>query len=138
MGSYSKGAEDMSLDHDRHAGVFAQDVQKVLPEAVFEIQNGKFLGVSYENLIPLLVESIRELDETAMTLRQELILKEAEIIQLQATSSSSSSSSNVDREITVDHDSCTSLYDIVESLHARIEVLQTMNTQLSQTLDAKR
>ncbi|MBC7421350.1 MAG: tail fiber domain-containing protein [Bdellovibrio sp.] len=43
----------------RHAGVIAQDVLKVLPEAVSE-KDG-FLGVKYTELIPLLIEGIKGL-----------------------------------------------------------------------------
>lgn len=44
------------------AGVLAQDVQTVLPEAVSVIdpENG-YLGVSYNMLIPVLVEAVKEL-----------------------------------------------------------------------------
>lgn len=35
----------------------------MLPEIVDEIQGGKYLGVDYPALIPLLIEAIRELDE---------------------------------------------------------------------------
>jgi len=45
---------------DTHkAGVIAQDVQKVLPEAVTE--NNGILGVKYTELIPLTIEAIKEL-----------------------------------------------------------------------------
>lgn len=43
----------------RRVGVIAQDVQRVLPEAVTE-QNG-ILGVKYTELIPLVIEAIKEL-----------------------------------------------------------------------------
>lgn len=42
-------------------GVIAQDIEKVLPEAVSDKIIG-YKGVRYEKLIPLLVEAIKELD----------------------------------------------------------------------------
>lgn len=46
----------------RVAGVIAQDVEKVLPEAVYEIiQDGKTIkAVRYDNIIGLLIEAIKE------------------------------------------------------------------------------
>lgn len=43
----------------RYTGVLAQEVQSVLPEAVYENANG--LGVAYGNLVGLLIEAIKEL-----------------------------------------------------------------------------
>jgi len=45
---------------DREIGVIAQDIQDILPEAVNEFDN-KYLGVDYKSLIPLLIQSINEL-----------------------------------------------------------------------------
>ena len=49
-------------------GIIAQEVQKVLPEAVGERADGT-LGVRYELLVPLLVESIKELKEEIQSLK---------------------------------------------------------------------
>jgi hypothetical protein len=42
----------------RRAGVVAQEVNEVLPEAVI---SGETLGVSYDSLVPLLIEAVKEL-----------------------------------------------------------------------------
>lgn len=41
-------------------GVIAQEIQKVIPEAVTERSNG-YLAVNYEKIIPLLIEAIKDL-----------------------------------------------------------------------------
>ena len=58
----------MTLDERRHVGLIAQDVQAVLPEVVHEMSavtphGESYLGVNYAEMVPLLLEAIRELDE---------------------------------------------------------------------------
>jgi hypothetical protein len=51
------------FESPRYLGVIAQDVQSVYPEATGPVHDGQFLGVKYSDLIPVLIEAIRELDE---------------------------------------------------------------------------
>ena len=55
--------------HD--VGVIAQEVQKVLPDVVQERTNG-YLGVDYKRLIPLLIESIKELKQEVEDLKKKV------------------------------------------------------------------
>lgn len=60
IGGYTYKIQD---DDRRAAGVVAQEVSKVLPEAVHKNEiNGK-LSVAYNCIIPLLIEAIRELHD---------------------------------------------------------------------------
>jgi hypothetical protein len=52
-------------------GVIAQEVQKVLPELVHE--GGGHLGVAYSSLIPILIESVKELAGEVERLHEELV-----------------------------------------------------------------
>ena len=54
----------------RRVGVIAQDVQKVLPEAVSE-KDG-FLGVRYPDLVPLIINAIKDLYEMVMADKAEI------------------------------------------------------------------
>jgi|TARA_B100001094_G_scaffold258253_1_gene258005 hypothetical protein len=55
--------------HD--VGVVAQEVQKILPEIVVERKNG-YLGVDYKRIVPLLIESIKELKQEVEILKKKV------------------------------------------------------------------
>ena len=61
------GLDDMFVKKS-DVGIIAQEVQKVLPEAVGKREDGT-LGVRYELLVPLLVESIKELKKEIQSLK---------------------------------------------------------------------
>jgi hypothetical protein len=52
--------EKSQMFQKKHFGLIAQDLQKVYPELVYEEDNG-YLSVNYVELIPLLIQSIKEL-----------------------------------------------------------------------------
>ena len=55
----------------KHTGVIAQELQKVLPEAVHTNDDG-ILSVAYGNTIGLLIEAIKELQGTVNDLKRRL------------------------------------------------------------------
>ena len=56
-------------------GVIAQEILEVLPEAVTTRNNG-YLAVRYEKIIPLLIEAIKEQQETITNLQNRLEILE--------------------------------------------------------------
>jgi len=56
--------------------VIAQEVAEVLPEATKERKDG-YLGVDYERIIPLLIESIKELTDKVNKLETKLSEQES-------------------------------------------------------------
>ena len=54
-------------------GVIAQEVEKVLPTAVISRDNG-YKAVRYDDLIPLLIEAVKELKDEVRTLKQQISL----------------------------------------------------------------
>jgi|TARA_R100000084_G_scaffold27932_1_gene10139 hypothetical protein len=66
---------DLGDNPGRQLGVSAQEVQKVLPEAVKPIvtdREEEFLSVKYEKLVPLLIEAVKELSDKISALEDRL------------------------------------------------------------------
>ncbi len=66
-------------DERRHVGLIAQDVLKVIPEAVNVVKEDNFMGVDYQSLVGLLVEAIRELAEKDQLLVAKVLMLEMEL-----------------------------------------------------------
>jgi hypothetical protein len=52
---------DWRKDGSSDIGVIAQEVFEVIPEAIVSTTNGNMLTVAYNKIIPLLIETIKEL-----------------------------------------------------------------------------
>jgi hypothetical protein len=70
--NFNEIGEELGFDASlRHAGVSAQEVQEVLPEAVCPAPaSDEYLTVKYEKLVPLLIEAIKELRAEINELRR--------------------------------------------------------------------
>jgi hypothetical protein len=61
---------------DRYAGVLAQEIEKVLPEVVYEDKEG-YKSVAYGNLTALLIQAVKELKQKCETLEQRIATLES-------------------------------------------------------------
>ena len=61
--------DKQSTYQGKDVGVVAQEIQEVLPEIVSGRANG-YLGVKYEKIVPLLIESIKELKKEVEDIKQ--------------------------------------------------------------------
>ena len=66
---------------EREVGVSAQQIEEVLPEAVTNIPgNEEYKTVKYERIVPLLIESIKEIDKKYQD-KIDMLMKEIEILK---------------------------------------------------------
>jgi hypothetical protein len=65
-----------SKDTTTQTGFIAQDLQRLLADKVYKNgivkEGGAYLGVAYENIIPLLVKAIQELEAKVENLKSQL------------------------------------------------------------------
>jgi len=64
--------ENSTVFKKMHFGLIAQDLQKVYPDLVYENDNG-YLSINYTEIIPLLIQSIKELKEEVDLLSSALV-----------------------------------------------------------------
>lgn len=69
--NWTKDSPQAKFRKTRQMGLIAQDVQKLFPELVQQIMDGEYLGVNYAQLIPVMIEAIRELDESYTALEED-------------------------------------------------------------------
>ena len=61
---------DKNFDRNRQVGLIAQEVLEVLPEVV-RLEHDGYYSVSYEKIVPVLIEAIKELEQKVSILRSE-------------------------------------------------------------------
>ncbi|HWO57897.1 MAG TPA: tail fiber domain-containing protein [bacterium] len=67
----AEARREQSLPADRQVGLLAQNVQKIIPQAVSEQPDG-YLAVDYARLVPLLIEAIKEQQGQIESLKRRL------------------------------------------------------------------
>ena len=72
--NFNETAGKLGFDIDiRYAGVSAQEVEKVLPEAVQPAPvDNEYITVQYEKIVPLLIEAVKELSDKVSALEERL------------------------------------------------------------------
>jgi len=68
---WNEESPEWAQERGHDIGVVAQEIQKVHPEIVIERTNG-YLGVDYKRIIPLLIESIKELKQEVEDLKKKV------------------------------------------------------------------
>jgi hypothetical protein len=68
---WNEESPEWAQERGHDIGIVAQEIQKVLPEIVTERTNG-YLGVDYKRIIPLLIESVKELKQEIENLKKKV------------------------------------------------------------------
>ncbi|QXV79627.1 lateral tail fiber protein [Escherichia phage GreteKellenberger] len=76
--------EDDNSFYSEEAGLIAQDVQTVLPEAVYKVSNTEYLGISYSGVTALLTNALKEMITDAEAQETRISKLEQEVQELKA------------------------------------------------------
>lgn len=69
--NWDKESTDMNLDDNNHIGLIAQDVEQIIPQAVVTAEDkNETKSVAYTDLVPVLIEAIKELKAEIEILKQ--------------------------------------------------------------------
>ena len=69
------------LDENKQAGFLAQEIEKVLPEAVVKAEDGIY-GINYNAILPLLSEGIKEQQSEIESLKSKIDILEKKLSQI--------------------------------------------------------
>lgn len=75
--NFNSVGQDLGFSNKLDIGLSAQDVEKVVPEVLGKIPETDYLTVNYEKLVPLLIESIKELSTEVETLKTKVAALES-------------------------------------------------------------
>lgn len=75
--------KEMGFTEGRHYGVIAQEIEKIIPEAIKEASNGE-KSVVYTEMIPLLIEAIKEQQKTIESQNKAMEELKAKVQKLEA------------------------------------------------------
>ena len=68
---WNEQSPEWAQERGHDVGVVAQEIQKIHPEIVEERKNG-YLGVDYKRLVPLLIQSVKELKQEVEELKKKV------------------------------------------------------------------
>ncbi|MDR0799550.1 MAG: tail fiber domain-containing protein, partial [Dysgonamonadaceae bacterium] len=67
---YAVYDEKSQAFQNKHYGLIAQELQKLYPDLVYTISDQGYLGINYTEIIPMLIQSIQELNKKIEVLEQ--------------------------------------------------------------------